>query len=52
MKNNQEAHEKPVEISRNNEYTTGNFLYDSLHQNYYKPIGIDLSRQINATPPQ
>ena len=29
-------------MSRNNDYTTGNVLYYSYHQNYYKLIGTDL----------
>ena len=43
-KNKQEAHEKLVEISRNNDYTTGNLLDYLYHKNYYKLIGVDLSR--------
>ena len=31
---------------------TGNLLDFSYHQNYYKFIGIDLSRQINTSIPQ
>ena len=44
VKNRQEAYEKLNEMSRNNDYTTGNLLDYSYHQNYYKVIGIDLSR--------
>ena len=33
-------------MSRNSDYTTGNVLDFSYHQNCYKLIGIDLSRQI------
>ena len=44
--------EKFVEISRNNDYTTQNLLEYSHHQNFYKLIGIDLSRQTNTTVPQ
>ena len=29
-------------MSRNNDYTTGNVLYYSYHQNYYKLIGTEL----------
>ena len=36
-------------MSGNNDYTTENILDYSCHQNYYKLIGIDLSRQINMT---
>ena len=39
-------------MSRNNDYTTGNVLYYSYHQNYYKLIGTDLWRQTNMTIPQ
>ena len=46
VKNKQEAYEKCIEISRNNDYTTGNLLDYLYHQNYSKLIGIDLSRQI------
>ena len=44
VKNRQKAYEKLNEMSRNNDYTTGNLLDYSYHQNYYKVIGIDLSR--------
>ena len=46
------AYEKLIEMSRNDGYTTGNLLDFSYHQNYYKLIGIDLSRQTNASIPQ
>ena len=39
-------------MSRNNDYTTGNLLDFLYHQNYFKLIGIDLSRQTNTTIPQ
>ena len=39
-------------MSRNNDYTTGKLLDFSYHQNYYKLIGIDLSRQTNTSIPQ
>ena len=35
-------------MKRNYDYTTGNLLDFSYHQNYYKLIGIDLSRQKNT----
>ena len=38
-------------MSRNDDYTTVNSL-DYLYQNYYKLIGIDLSRQSNTNIPQ
>ena len=43
-KNKQEAYEKLVKMSRNNDYITRNLL-----DYYYKLIGIDLSRQTNTT---
>ena len=39
-------------MSRRYDYTTGNLLNFSDHQNYYRLIGIDLSRQTNTTTPQ
>ena len=44
-----EAYEKLVEMSKNNDYTTGNLLNYLYHQKYYKLIGIDLPRQRNAS---
>ena len=49
---NKQAHEKLIEMSRNDDYTTGNLLDFSYHQNYYKLIDIDLSRQTNTSIPQ
>ena len=34
-------------MSRNDDQTTGNLLDYLYHQKYFKPIGIDLSRQVN-----
>ena len=51
IKSKQEAYEKLVEMSRNNDYTTGNILDYSYHQKYYKLVGIDLSRQANTNIP-
>ena len=39
-------------MSRNDEYTTGNFLNYLYHENYDKLIGIDLSRKANTSIPQ
>ena len=39
-------------MSRYNDYTTGNVLDYLHHRNYYKLIGIDLSRQANTSIPQ
>ena len=45
IKTEEEAYEKFIDISRNNEYITGNLLdYDYLKK-YYKLIAIDLSKQ-------
>ena len=45
IKTEEEAYEKITDISRNNEYSTGNLLdYDYLKK-YYKLIAIDLSKQ-------
>ena len=52
VKNKQEAHEKLIEMSRNNDYATGKLFDFSYHQNYYKLIGTDLSRQTNTNIPQ
>ena len=39
-------------MSRNGECTTGNLLDFSYHQNYYKLIGMDSSRQTKTNIPQ
>ena len=38
-------YEKIIDISRNNEYTTGNLLDYDYFKKYYKLIAIDLSKQ-------
>ena len=38
-------------MSRNDDYTTRTLLDYSYHENYYKLIGIDLSRQTNTSIP-
>ena len=40
VKNEQEAYKKLIEMSRNDDYTTGNLLDFSYHQNWYKPNDI------------
>ena len=45
IKNEEEAYEKIIDISRNNEYTTGNLLDYDYFKKYYKSIAIDLSKQ-------
>ena len=45
IKTEEEAYEKTIDISRNNEYTTGNLLDYDYFKNYDKLIAIDLSKQ-------
>ena len=52
VKNKQEAYEKLIEMSRNNDYTTENLLDYLYHEKYCKLIGINLLRQTNMSIPQ
>ena len=45
IKNEEEAYEKVIDISKNNEYTTGILLDYDYFKKYYKLIVIDLSKQ-------
>ena len=45
IKTEEEAYEKIIDSSRNNEYTTGNLLDYDYFLKYYKLIAIDLSKQ-------
>ena len=45
IKTEGEAYEKFIDISKNNEYTTGNLLDYDYFKKYYKLIAIDLSKQ-------
>ena len=45
IKTEEEAYEKIIDISRNNEYTTSNLLDYDYFKKYYKLIAIDLSKQ-------
>ena len=45
IKTEEEAYEKIIDISRNNEYTTVNILDYDYFKKYYKLIAIDLSKQ-------
>ena len=45
IKTEEQAYEKIIDISRNNEYTTGNLLHYDYFKKYYKLIAIDLSKQ-------
>ena len=45
IKTEEEEYEKIIEISKNNEYTTGNLLDYDYFKKHYKLIAIDLSKQ-------
>ena len=45
IKTEEEAYEKIIDISKNNEYTTGNLLDYDYFKKYYKLIAIDLNKQ-------
>ena len=47
IKNKQEAYEKPIEMSRNDDYTSRKLSDYSYHQKHYKVIATPLSRQRN-----
>ena len=52
VKNEEEAYEKIIEMSNNNDYTTGNLLDYAYYKKYYKLIAIDLSKQTKLKDPQ
>ena len=45
IKTEEEAYEKIIDISKNNEYTKGNLLDYDFFKKYYKLIAVDLSKQ-------
>ena len=45
IKTEEEAYENIIDISRNNEYTTGNLLDYDYFKKHYKLVAIDLSKQ-------
>ena len=45
VKNEEEAYEKIIEMSNNNDYTTGNLLDFGYFKKNYRLIAIDLSKQ-------
>ena len=51
VKNKQEAYEKLIAMSINDDSTTENLLGYLYHQNYYKFFGIDLSREPKMSIP-
>ena len=48
---NKEAYEQITEMSKNNDYTTGNLLDYEYFSKHYKLIAIDLSKQIELENP-
>ena len=46
IKNKKETHEKVIKLSRNNDYSTVNFMDGENFSNRYKPVALDLSKQI------
>ena len=51
IKKKEEAYEKIISISKNNDYTTGNLLDYEYFSKHYKLIAIDLSKQIELENP-
>ena len=51
VKNKKEAYEAIIEMSKNNDYTTGNLLDYEYFSKPYKLIAIDLSKQIELENP-
>ena len=45
VRNEEEAYEKIIEMSNNNDYTTGNLLDFAYYKKNYRLIAIDLSKQ-------
>ena len=52
VKNKEEAYEKIIEMSNNNDYTTGNLLDFAHFKENYKLIAIDLSKQTKLKDPK
>ena len=46
VKNKEEAYEQIIEMSKNNDHTTGNLLDYEYFKDHYQLIAIDLSKQI------
>ena len=51
IKNKEEAYEKIIKMSKNNDYTAGNLLDYEYFPKHYKLIAIDLSRQSELANP-
>ena len=52
VKSEKEAYEKNIEMSNNNDYTTGNLLDFPYFKKHYKLIAIDLHKQTKLRDPQ
>ena len=52
VKNEEEAYEKIIEMSNNNDYTTSSLLDFAFFIKHYKLIAIDLSKQTKLKDPQ
>ena len=52
VKNEEEAYEKIIEMSNNNDYTTGNLLDFGYFKKNYRLIATDLSKQTKLKDPQ
>ena len=52
VKSQGEAYEKIISIGKNNDYTTGNLLHYEYFSKHYKPIAIDLNKQIELENPE
>ena len=52
VKNEEETYEKIIEMSNNNDYTTGNLLDFAYFKENYKLIAVDLSKQTKSKDPQ
>ena len=51
IKNKEEAYEQIIEMSKNNDYTTGNLLDCEYFSKHYRLIAIDLSKQTELENP-
>ena len=52
VKNEDESYEKTMNMSNNNDYTTGNLLDFGYFKKHYKLIATDLSKQTKLKDPQ
>ena len=52
VKNEEETYEKFIDMSNNNDYTTGNLLDFAYFKENYKLIAIDLSKQTKLKDPE